>query len=44
MRKAQLLHKRAIGIITPEEIVELEYLRNDLYQMTIEDILDGYQD
>lgn len=44
MRKAQLLHKRAIGIITPEEIVELEYLRNDLYQMTIEDFLDGYQD
>lgn len=44
IRKAQLLHKRAIGIISPEEILELELLRNDLYQMTIEDFLDGYQD
>ena len=44
IRKAQLLHKRAIGIISPEEVLELELLRNDLYQMTIEDFLDGYQD
>lgn len=42
MRKAQLVHKKAMGLLSPDEVLELEYLESDLYQMTIEDIIDGY--
>lgn len=44
MRKAQLIHKKAMGVLSPDEILELEYLQSDLYQMTIEDVLNNYPD
>lgn len=42
MRKAQLIHKQAMGILTEDEALELEYLRAGLYQMTIEDVINNY--
>lgn len=42
MRKAQLIHKKAMGVLSPDEILELEYLQSGLYQMTIEDFLNNY--
>lgn len=42
MRKAQLIHKRAMGILTPDEVLELEYLESNLYQINIEDVTNNY--
>lgn len=42
MRKAQLIHKKAMGLLTEDDALELEYLQAGLYQMTIEDMLNNY--
>lgn len=43
LRKAQLIHKQSIGTITPDELTELEYIKSDLYQITLEDVVSDYR-
>ena len=44
IRKAQLINKKSEGNITKQEEQELETLKKDLEQMTLEDVEGGYLD
>ena len=44
IRKGQLIQKKAAGTITEDEKTELDYLNAGLYQRTIEDYTEGYDE